>query len=217
VQPPPPRDTPWPDRIQCRRENLERFLAHHSRAVGQLAGDRASIEDIGDAHLWLATLPAQVLAAHIEAARDLARILKTAESYREALASPASASTALLDRLPQTTRRMYGHGAVCIIEIVGASMMVGITLAGEREALPRKTGKLKDAGGLVIPTETGDLPVLRFNAKEFLDWVDGKVDTTEILGTVPSWCARNVATSLGSIRRLLESSAIPAPSELAPP
>ncbi|MEZ4238816.1 MAG: AAA family ATPase [Myxococcota bacterium] len=166
----------WPERLALRRENVDRFLALHRLAVDQLAADRGTVDGLTERHLWIAQLPAQVLASHLEASRDLAHILSQAETYRRSLAGPAEAAAALVEQLPATSRRVYGHGAVVALHVPEAKVRVGITLAGEREELPGAPRRRTD--GLIAPPEERlEVPELKLGAETFLDWVGGVLDT----------------------------------------
>lgn len=214
----PPEAVPggWAERLALRRENLERFLRLHREALDRLAADRGAVDALTERHLWIAQLPAQVLASHLEATRDLAHILTQAEAYRAALASAPKAAHALVEQLPATSRRVYGHGAVVALVIPEADVRVGVTLAGEREELPGLARKRTD--GLVAPVEERlEVPELRLQPEQFLDWVGGAVDTEAVLRELPAWSSRNIGTALQSARRVLRGSAVPAPPALRPP
>lgn len=204
---------PWALRLDRRRRGLDRFLAHHRDAVQRLAADRGAVDDLAEQHLWLDRLPAQVLAKHIEASRDLAHILSQAEHYREELASPTAAAQALVERLPQTSKRMYGHGSVVQLELTGTTTKVGLTLAGERERLHRARHD-----GLVQPTTDDlDIPVLAVAPEAWLSWLQGASTVEELTASLPSWASRNVVTALGSVRRVLGEAAVPSPPSLRAP
>ena len=189
--------TGWSARAERRKRNVQRFLDHHAEAVDRLASDRARLETRGSGHLWIAALPIQLLSAHIEAARDLARILEVAEAYRTGLADPRGMVRALVGSLPQGAKRVYGNEAVCILHVPEADVQVGLSLAGE--AL---VGDMR-AGG----------PVVHATATQWLDWLDGKVPTDQLLQRVPAWSSRNAVTALESARRLL-GDVVPRPPEL---
>jgi len=211
-----PLDTPqqdWRQRVERRKASSDQFLALHLDAVERLAEDRARIEDVADSHLWIDRLPAPVLAAHIEASRELSRILTIAEQYRRSLQDSDTTANAILASVPRASRRVYGHGAVCALKINGAEP-VGITLAGEREPIP--TRKAMGDDGLVRP-ERPDVPVAELDATVFLDWLDGEAPPDAILRSVPAWAARNAATAVDSLRRAVGGSAVPIPPELPRP
>jgi MoxR-like ATPase len=205
-----PEGGAWGLRVDRRRRSLDRFIDHHRRAVARLSRDRAEVERVGEHHVWLERLPAQLLSRHLEAGRDLAHILAQAEAYRDALADPTAIARALLEQLPKSSKRMYGHGSVLRLALAGQTW--GITLAGEREELSRPR-----RDGLVQPTEDAvDLPELAPEPERFLAWADGAIGVDELLRGLPSWSSRNVATALGSVRRIL-GSALPQPPPLRDP
>jgi MoxR-like ATPase len=202
----------WSERLAFRRENLARFLVLHQEAVERLARDRAAVEDLTERHTWIADLPGQVLASHIEASRDLAHVLTQALAYRESLGSVPAAARALVEQLPATQRRVYGHGAVLALTIPESDVRTGITLAGEREDLHRR-----GAGPHEPPGERLEVPELSLSAERWLDWVSGVLETDTLVRAVPPWAARNVGTALGSVRRTLRQTAVPAPPPLRAP
>ena len=139
--------------------------------------------------------------------------MQQAEAYRASLAGPAQAARALVDQLPATTRRVYGHGAVLALVIPEAQVFTGITLAGEREELP---GTQRRSDGLIAPVgERLEVPDITTNAATFLDWVRGEVPHGS-MSTVPTWATRNVGTALGSVLKTLKNNPIPAPPPLRP-
>ncbi|MEQ1503582.1 MAG: AAA family ATPase [Myxococcota bacterium] len=213
-----PEEVParWPERLRLRRENVERFLALHRAAVDRLASDRGAVDGLTERHLWIAQLPAQVLASHLEASRDLAHILSQAEGYRRTLSGPAEAAAALVEQLPATSRRVYGHGAVVALHVPESQVRVGITLAGEREELPGAQRKRTD--GLIAPAEERlEIPELKLGAETFLDWVGGAIETEAVLRELPAWSSRNIGTALQSARRVMRGSPVPAPPPLRAP
>jgi len=212
----PSKDQPWRERLSARRENLERFLEHHAAAVDRLALDRAGIEDLATAHLWIARLPSQVLGTHIEAARELAGILRVAEAYHSGLQSPEAAARTLLDSLPKVARRIYGYGAVCVLDCAG--VQTGLTTAGERENLPAHR-TLTPNDGLVRPTEDPlyEIPMLVMEPAEWLDFIEGKLSVDTLLQRVRTAASPNVRQALQGVRRYLGSSAIAAPPPLPDP
>lgn len=203
----------WQDRLTVRRRGVARFLELHQASVDALATDRTRAEGVATTHLWLDRLPAPVLAAHIEASRDLSRILKVAEGYRDALATPKSAAQAVLEAVPRASRRRYAHGAVCAIALDG-SEPIGVTLGGEREALPTRSAMGDD--GLIRPERT-EVPIVALESHELLDWLDSTKPASALLGKVPAWAGRNAETALDQLRRLLGGSAVPPPPELPRP
>lgn len=219
TSPDPPKGTPpsWTERLALRRENLGRFMVLHQGAVDRLAADRGAVDGLTERHLWIAQLPAQVLATHLEASRDLAHILAQAEAYQRSLAGPAQAVSALVEQLPATSRRVYGHGAVVALHVPEADVRIGITLAGEREELPGAPRRRTD--GLISPAEEPrlEIPELKIAPETFLDWVGGAVDTETVLRELPAWSSRNIGTALQSARRVMRGSPVPAPPPLRAP
>lgn len=207
--------TDWSARLELRRENLARFRQHHTAALRRLAADRGAVDEMAESHLWIASLPAQVLASHIEASRDLAHILSQIERYDKTLAGPAQAARGLVEQLPTTSKRMYGHGAVVALVIDEARVRVGLTLAGEREDL----GTSRRSDGLVQPrTDDGPVPTeVQVTPAMFLDWVSGSVPSDELLKDLQKWSSRNVGTALQSARRVLKATPVPAPPPLREP
>jgi MoxR-like ATPase len=200
----------WAARLERRRISIRRFVAHHQQAVDALSTDRTRLEAQGERHLWLDALPVQLLAAHIEASRDLVHILEIAERYAAGLRDAGTVASALIAALPHGTRRVYGHDAVCTLVIPEAGVNIGITLAGEcvtPQAAP------EPGRGVALPSG----PQIQVTAASFLDWVDGKVGTDVLLGKVPAWTARNSATALESIRRLMTDGVVPRAPDLPPP
>jgi MoxR-like ATPase len=200
---------PWMERLERRRASVARFLAHHEVAVTRLAADRARLEMQGERHLWLDQLPLQLLAAHIEASRDLARILAVAEAYRDALANPPAVARALVEALPLGSRRVYGNDAVCTLTIADAGVQVGLTLAGEAVAIASS----EPGRGVTLPSG----PVLAIASAQLLDWLDGRLGTDALLAKVPAWSARNALTALESARRMLGGDVVPRPPDLPAP
>lgn len=208
VRVPPGRDVPWPDRLAWRRGQIEAFLAHHRAVVEAVGRDRGAIEDLASRHLWLDHLPSRVLASHIEASRDLARILGVAEGYARSLRSPEAAASAHLERLPEAARRVYGTAPV--VELAVGPHTVGVTLAGERFPVERRADAL-------VQVPDPHVPRVTLAPERFLTWLDGEIATEALLPGVPAWSARNVHTALEGVRRALGASAVPAPPDLPAP
>ncbi len=201
--PAPTRRLAWPERLARRQASVRRLLVHHGEAVDRLGTDRQRLEATGGFHLWLDRLPPQLLTAHIEAARDLARVLELLDQYGTAVTDAGKAATALLTSLPQGSRRMYASDAVCTIHVVDAELAVGIALTGE--VIP--PGAPDARGG-------GQGPVLQVGATRFLDWVDGTVSTDALTSKMPAWAGRQAGAALEQVRRHLGNDAIPRPPEL---
>lgn len=216
LTPPPGSEDAWGARLPIRKQNAERFLAHHEAALQRLAVDRAGIEARATAHLWVSRLPAQVLATHIESARELAAILRVAERYDRALETPRSLAHAALTSLPEVARRIYGYGAVAVVDVAG--LQVGLTTAGEREPLP-SSRRLEPRNGLVRPTDDPlfEIPLLELQADTWLDFLDGALEPEALLGNIRRVSSPNVKQALLGARRYLGRSAVPAPPELPAP
>ncbi len=217
LTPVPEKDASWRERLPARRANLRRFLGHHDAAVDRLAVDRAGIEDLATAHLWIARLPSQVLGSHIEAARELAGVLKVADAYAKGLEDEAAAARMLLQSLPEVARRIYGYGAVCVLDCAG--VQIGLTTAGEREPLPERRDPLRANDGLVRPTEDPlyEIPMLSMDPVEWLDFVEGRLKVETVLKRVRAAASPNVKQALQGVRRYLGHSAVPAPPRLPDP
>lgn len=212
LPPPTPPRTSWKQRIARRRASVDRFLSHHEEAVGRLATDRSDLEHAADRHLWIHQLPVQVLSAHIEAARDLGRILEVAQAYRAQLQDTATVAAALVDALPERSRRVYGHDLACTLVLEGIDRRFGLTLAGERVPEERFSGGRGSASDL-----TGESVVIQLAPERFLEWVAGSVPTEDLVADTPAWAARNARTALDSARRLTGGQVVPAPPKLPEP
>ena len=195
------RAGPWRLRLERRRRQLERFLQHHAQATEALAGDRERLEDVADAHLWLARLPSQLLAAHIDASRDLSSILRVAESYRRALLSPEAAARANLMALPKPTHLRFGADPKITFQL--GELRVAITAEGGRvEPAKRKSS-------LIQP----DAPPLSVTPEQVLDWLDGALPAEELCAELPAWARAEAVTALHNARKRLRD-AIPQPPAL---
>ena len=205
------------EQLARRQSQLSRFLTHHRASVEALAFDRDALESRGESHLWLPRLPVQVLARHIESARELARILKVAEGYRRALETPTSAASAMLEALPEAARRVFDHGAVCKLTLPDAEVSVGLTLSGERVSLSvdepwrNSDGRTPGSGR---SEAAADVPEIRVTSLDFMSFVEGSLPSRHLSDQAPAWSARNVAAALGSIRKSLGSSPLPRPPAL---
>ncbi len=200
-------------RLLVRRDNLNRFLAHHQRAVDALAADRERVEASALAHPWLSAFPTQVLSEHLSASRDLARILAVAEKYKGALENPVAAVAGLIRSLPESSKRKFGFSSVCVLRIREADVSVGLTLGGEREDLPTvgRTTVLPSA------TNVAELPILETTPSEFLQCVEGSLEQAALLRTVPVHAMRQAATALGSVIRALNHDPVPRAGMLPAP
>jgi MoxR-like ATPase len=212
LPPPPPARSHWPQRVTRRRANVDRFLQHHTEAVQRLGRDRTDLEAQADRHVWIDALPVQVLSAHIEAARDLARILELAEGYRNRLETSGTIARALVMALPERSRRVYGHDLACTLCIPEADVRVGLTLAGERVPAETVADRRRTTGDL-----SGENVVVELEPDELLNWLTNSTETTTLLAHTPAWAARNAKTALESARRLIGGQLVPAPPELPQP
>jgi hypothetical protein len=176
-----------------------------------LAGDRERIEAAGETHPWLSAMPPQVVANHLAAARDLARILAVAERYKASLESPGATAQALVRSLPDSSKRKFGFSSVCILKIPEADLAVGLTLGGEREDLPVGEAPANAA------TSVSELPVITTTPQELMACVDGSTEQSALLRDVPVYALRPAATALGSMIRALNHDPVPRPPPLPPP
>lgn len=191
-----------------RQEHLNRFVAHHRRAVEALAADRERIETEAVTHPWLSTLPPQMVAEHLSAARELAKILQVAERYRATLQNVQTAAAALVRSLPETSKRKYGFSSVCILRIPDADVSVGLTLAGEREDVPTGEAPANAA------TSVSEVPVVTVTAHDWVTAVEGALEVPALLRNVPVYATRQATTALTSAIRSLGGSAVPRPPPL---
>jgi len=212
LPPPPPHQSHWPQRIGRRRGNVDRFLQHHADAVQRLGRDRSDLEAQADRHVWIDALPVQVLSAHIEAARDLARILEIAEGYRDQLQTSGTVARALVMALPERSRRVYGHDLACTLSIPEAQVRVGLTLAGERVPAEEGSDRRRTTGDL-----SGENVIVELKPDQLLNWLANAVETSTLLTHTPAWAARNAKTALESARRLIGGQLAPPPPELPRP
>jgi MoxR-like ATPase len=138
------RPAGWTARLALRHAQAGRLIRRIEAAVARLAADRARLERGGldeDApRLWSAGVPSRLLAAHLEAGRDLARQLEAAEAYRSALETPEGVVRALWASLPEPARKEFGAGVVVRVAVVDAGVEFGVTLSGERLDPPTKSG-----------------------------------------------------------------------------
>jgi MoxR-like ATPase len=140
-------------RIALRRAQVGRLIRRIEAAVARLAADRARLErgglDADAPRLWGDGVPSRLLAAHLEAGRDLARQLEAAEAYRSALETPEGVVRALWASLPEPARKEFGAGVVVRVAVVDAGVECGVTLSGERLD-PPKGGAWVDEGPAAV-------------------------------------------------------------------
>lgn len=184
----------WRGRAVRRRAALGWFLAHHDDAVRRLSADRRRLEQVARAHPFLDGLPGPLLAAHVVAARDLARIGEVATTYAASLDGGPALAASVVARLGERPKRFFGHDVAVVLVVPDAAVRTGLTLAGER----------------VPPDAAPDAPVVEVGADAFLDWVEGD-------GPLGSVRTGPPATALDSVRRLLGRQVVGRPPELPAP
>jgi hypothetical protein len=191
--------TTWDIQRKRRHASATRFLAHHTAAVQRLAADRSRLDRAAEAHPWLQALPHRLLAAHIQAARELVDILEVAEVYERGLSSQEALAKMLIEALPKRPMRFFGNDVACVISLDGGQIRTGLTLAGERVG---------------VDPATDDVAVIPSHSAAFLNWVDGVITTTQFAEKAPTWAARSATTALDSVRRQLGRQAVPRPKLL---
>jgi len=191
-------------RLARRRAHLVRFLAHHRRAVAALAADRERVDREASANPFLVGVPAQLVSEHLASARELSKILAVAERYRVSLESAAGMAGALVAQLPEAGKRRHGFESVCMLRISEAGVLIGLTLAGEREVLPDDPG-----GGARLPT-------LACTAAQWVAVVEGRQESASLLDLVPVHAMRSVATAVSAALRALNQNGVPQPPALPP-
>ena len=201
-------------RLELRRENALRMVAHAELAVRNLAADRARVQSGNTTHLWLSRPPSRVLSAHIEASRDLSRILEVSERYADSLANIDTVARALIDNLVEVERREFGHGAVLRLVIEGADITPGITLSGERVDLDMAGRKNRTRRDVSYDSRVPDLTL---TSRELVNWLRGELHDDIMLDRLPTWGRRNAAAAMSSARRQLGDTAMPRPPELEAP
>jgi MoxR-like ATPase len=186
----------WRQRLSARRDSVDAWIALHLKAVDRVAATRDGIELLANGHLWIGDLPPELLAPHIEAARDLAGVLRVAERYRAQLASPASLVGGVLGQLP-TEDRIPAHNMDFVLAI-GPDEAVGLSFRAWRRLPSPHRGP---ASSTIAP-------------EVFLDWLEGTVSTPTLVDGVKSWEAREVRRFLDQLHRDLQSHIVPAPPAL---
>jgi MoxR-like ATPase len=215
----------WQPTLELRRRHAERLVQHAERAVQHLADDRDHIEQRQSGRLWLTRLPPRVVAAHVEAGRELARVLERAEAYVQELAGPEQVARALLMRLPEPARQNFSAGVVVRLQVHEAGVEVGLTLAAERvdasEGRPEAPGG--SAGRLARTGERrrewdrelyARAPVLYLTASELIACLRGELPEEELLERLPRGGRPQAASALSRARYRLGESGIPRPPEL---
>lgn len=222
-------------RLAQRRVHADRFVQRAEDAVARLAADRDRMERRRASRLWMAGLPARVLAAHIEAGRDLARILELAEVYRGSLGSTQGLARALLASLPDPQRREIVPGVAVRLRVLDlgpppeTERTVGITLAGERleapKTAPEATGGRGDGGAtsrvgrrydyeLTAWGQAGEIVV---TADEIVAFARGQITVEHLLEKVPVWQRRSVQGALQRLAERFGSTGVPRPPRLPDP
>lgn len=191
--------TDWDTQRARRHASATRFLAHHTAAVARLAADRSRLDRAATAHPWLVALPHRLLAAHIQAARELVDILEVAETYATGLSSHDALAKMLVYTLPKRPMRFFGNDVACVVSLNDGHLRTGLTLAGERVGVDPASDDVA-----VIPSDTAT----------FLNWVEGAISTAQLAQNAPKWAARAATTALDSVRRQLGRQAVPHPPHL---
>ena len=116
---------------------------------------------------------------------------------------------ALIQQLPERSRRVYGHDIALVISLEGLSTTVGLTLAGERVPIVAPGTKAR-----VAPPHRA--PVLQIEPSALLDWADGSISSEQLLKGSPV-ASRPAVTALDSAHRLLGGQVVPRVPELPAP
>ena len=224
-----PMDGGRPDdfegRLIVRRRHAERLVGRVEDAVQRLAADRERLERRRAGRLWLVALPPRVLAAHIEAGRDLARILEVAERYRGSLGDIAGLAKALIDGLPEPARAgTTTAGAALRLKLTDAGVLVGVTLAGERVAPPEPAKEVRPAYGGTYPAQStlgqiqwGQAIELSLTAGELVDFARGALVAEVVLERLPTWQRKSTGSVLAKLAERMGLSGIPRPPKLPDP
>jgi MoxR-like ATPase len=219
-----PRPEGHADRLARRRRHAARVVAHANAAVARLAADRERLERRRAGRLWVDRLPPRVLAAHLEAGRELARVLEAAERYRDALSDEALLPGVLLAGLPSPSRREFGAGVALRLRLESPAVEVGLSLAGERVAPPddvpqppgeaphlSRTGRRRHDFDLEVFQRA---PELVLQGEELVRLVRGELPVEALTPRLPVWAARNATQALSRMVERLGPSGVPRPPEL---
>jgi hypothetical protein len=202
------------DAVALRGVHASRMVAHAEAEVGRLARDRDRVERGAGGRLWMVRVPSRILAAHLEAARDLARILDAAERYRASLADAGTVVRGLVATLPEPERRSFGAGVALKLRVREADVVVGLTLAAER--VPPPAGE--EGRRPTIEAEMYDrAPELQLAPDELVGLLRGEVEADLLLQRVPLVAFRNAAAVLARLRRRLGETGVPRPADLPVP
>jgi MoxR-like ATPase len=193
---PPPGAPPLPtDALERRHASAQRFLAWHHEVVTRIGADRARLEREVLGHPWLDSVPTELVAGHLEAARELVRVLERAEAYAAATRTPIAAARACVAALPEAPARHFGVRPALILEVADAGVCVGLTAEGQRIADP--------------PARSADVPVLALSVTDLMDVLAGRRPLPSVIGDRMSrWQATTAASTLA---RLIHQGPIPAP------
>lgn len=212
-------------RLMLRRRHADRLVGRVEDAVRRLAEDRERLERRRSGRLWLAALPPRLLAAHIEAGRDLARILDAAERYRSSLADIPSVARALLDGLPEPQRSGASTaGAALRLKLQDVGVLIGVTLAGERVAPPEPPREVRTNYGAgyaahssLAQIQWGQAIELQLTSGELVDFARGALVAEVVLERLPSWQRKSAGSVLARLAERMGLSGIPRPPRLAEP
>lgn len=197
-------------RRQIRKIHADRMVAHAEGAVARLAADRARVERRRDQCLWRPRLPARILSAHIEAARELSAVLEAALAYQASLADQRTVVRALLASIPAPERRAFGAGVALRLAVSGLGQAVGLTLAAERIDPP--DGSDGPDRRRAVETELFErAPELVVTPDELIALLRDALDAQVLVDRVPIGSARNAASVLARLRRRLGDSGLPPP------
>ena len=202
------------DALARRRRHAARMVAHAEAAVAALADDRDRADAARQARLWLPRLPARVLSAHIEGARELANVLAAAEAYAASLSDAPTMVRAQIASLPDPERRSFGAGVALRVRVPEADADVGLTLTAERVARP------DEGEGPRRRTVEAELferaPELVLSVDEWRGLVGGEADVEALVARLPLHAFRNAVSVLARLRKRLGDSALPHPPALGP-
>lgn len=222
-------DGSFAEALARRRRHVARLLAHAEEAVLRLAEDRRRIEAPDPPRLWLSRVPGRLLVAHVEGARELARVVERGSAYQEALASDAGLGAALLAGLPVPERRQFGSGVALRLKVEGIDE-VGLTLAGERveapepsllvelAADPHRDGKAWRAMSASRRQDVEDFlraPLLSCTLGELVAVLRGELPAEDLVQRVPLLSVRAASGVVARLRARLGSTGVPRPPDLS--
>jgi MoxR-like ATPase len=185
----------WRDRIATRRASIERYLTHVHSSVERLAHGRSSLEGTADGHLWVHGLPVELLTPHLEASRDLARLLRHGEQYLAGFATEQSLLGEVLGWLPLEDR-VPPANMQCVLKIMGdEGFAVGMSYRSWKR----------------IPSPYDGPAMLTVESGHFLDWVEGTLDTRPLLAGLRGRDAVSTRQQLDALREQLAIHLVPSP------